>query len=87
MLFRSAPSSLGIYSTGSDVNLSGQSAYYGTIYAPAASVTLTGQTDLYGAIVCGSSVDTGQASIHFDLALADTANAPPNYGVLSWMEQ
>jgi hypothetical protein len=82
-----APASLGIYSTGSDVNLSGQSAYYGTIYAPAASVTLTGQTDLYGAIVCGSSVDTGQASIHFDLALADTANAPPNYRVLSWMEQ
>jgi hypothetical protein len=83
----SQPANLGIYSTGSSINLSGQSAYYGTIYAPTAAVTLTGQTDLYGAIVCGSSVDTGQASVHFDLALARANQAPANYRATSWMEQ
>jgi hypothetical protein len=82
-----SPANLGIYATGNDINLSGQSAYYGTVYAPNATVTLTGQTDLYGAIVCGSSVDAGQASIHYDLALANATTAPANYRATSWMEQ
>jgi hypothetical protein len=78
---------LGIYSTGASVSLSGQAEYVGTIYAPTATVTLTGQENFYGAIVCGSSVDSGQASIHYDLALKNATQTPPNYRATSWMEQ
>jgi hypothetical protein len=81
------PANLGIYSTGSSIVMAGNSAYIGTIYAPSASVTIGGSENFYGAIVCGSSVDGGNASIHFDLALLNATTAPANYRATSWLEQ
>jgi hypothetical protein len=80
------PRNLLLYSTGSSINLSGQSAFSGAIYAPAATVTLTGQDNLYGAIVCGTNVDSGQAKIHFDLDLMNVTPVFSSNRVSSWQE-
>jgi Tfp pilus assembly protein PilX len=80
------PANLGIYSTGSSINLSGNSAYVGTVYAPNATVTVSGNENFYGAIVCGKSVDTGNASIHFDLALMNANPVTTNNRITSWLE-
>lgn len=85
-----APSQLGIYSTGDNVSLSGQAAYSGTIYAPTAAVSLSGQQAVYGAIVAGSEIDSGQAAVHFDLALLNAltyVQPPSNYRSITWQEQ
>ena len=82
------PLNLGIYSTGSNVTLSGNSSYVGTVYAPSATVSLSGNDNFYGAVVCGKSVDTGNASIHFDLSLVNNAvQIVTNNGITSWLEE
>lgn len=81
-----APSNLQIYSTGSSINVSGQAALAAAIYAPSASVTLTGQEQFYGAIVCGQNSDSGQAKIHYDLALANLTPVFANNRITSWQE-
>jgi hypothetical protein len=86
-----SPQNLGIYSTGSSVNLSGNAAYVGTVYAPVATVTLSGNENFYGSIVCGKSIDSGNASIHFDVALRNFTppfgGPPPSNRATSWVEQ
>ena len=81
------PANLGIYSTGNSIILAGNSSYVGTVYAPNATVTIGGNDNFYGAIVCGSNVDGGNASIHFDLALLNANTAPSNFRAASWIEQ
>ncbi len=80
------PKNLLIYSTGSIATLSGQAAFAGAIYAPTATVTLSGQDNFYGSIVCGSSIDSGQAAIHFDLSLLNVSPVFANSKVTSWQE-
>ncbi|MDP3790517.1 MAG: hypothetical protein Q8R38_00520 [Candidatus Omnitrophota bacterium] len=81
------PLNLALYSTGNNVTLSGNSAYIGTVYAPDATVRVSGNDNFYGAIVCGSSVDTGNASIHFDLALINAPQVVDNDRIISWLEE
>lgn len=80
------PRDLLLYSTGSSISLSGQSACVGAIYAPTSSVTLTGQENFYGSIICGSNMDSGQAKIHFDLDLLGVEPVFSSSRVDSWQE-
>jgi len=80
------PKDLLLYSTGSDIKVSGQAPFYGAIYAPNATVTYTGQSDFYGSIVCGHNVDKGQAGLHYDKALANVMPGFVVNKVTSWQE-
>ena len=82
-----SPKNLLIYSTGSTINMSGQSEFTGAVYAPLATVKLTGMADVYGSIVCGSSIDSGQAAIHFDMDLINVNSGFSTTSmVTSWQE-
>lgn len=52
------------------INLLGTSGITGLIYAPNATVTNGGTVDWYGAIIAAVVKDFGNASIHYDRALA-----------------
>lgn len=80
------PGDLIIYYTGSSIMLAGQASFSGAIYAPSATITMSGQSDIYGSIVCGSAVNSGQASIHYDEALADVQPDFVVNKVTSWQE-
>ncbi len=80
------PADLIIYYTGSAIKLAGQASFSGAIYAPSATVTMSGQADIYGSIVCGSNVDSGQASVHYDEALANIKPSWVADKVTSWQE-
>lgn len=83
----SAPKNLLIYSTGLNINMSGQSEFTGAVYAPLATVKLTGMADVYGSIICGSSIDSGQAAIHFDMDLVNVSSGfSKTATVNSWQE-
>jgi hypothetical protein len=75
-----------LYSTGSNVKIAGQGAFYGAVYAPTATVTYTGQADFYGSIVCGFNADKGQAALHYDKALANVMPTFVVNKVTSWQE-
>ena len=80
------PTNLIIYYTGTNIKLAGQASFSGAIYAPLATVTMSGQADIYGSIVCGSSIDSGQAAIHYDENLADVMPPFVVNKVTSWQE-
>jgi hypothetical protein len=83
----SQPKNLLLLSTGPNIDLSGQSTFIGTVYAPVSTVKLSGQDNFYGAIVCGKSVDVGQAKIHFDVDLLKTSPSFGNYKITYWQEK
>lgn len=82
----SQPKNLQLYSTGSTISLSGQSAFYGAIYAPTAAVTLTGQENFYGSLICGTDVDSGQSAVHFDVSLLGISPVFANNKLNSWQD-
>lgn len=80
------PGNFIIYYTGSTIRLVGQASFSGAIYAPSAAVTMTGQADIYGSIVCGSTVDSGQAAIHYDKSLVNVMPYFVVNKVTSWQD-
>ncbi len=81
------PTNFLIYATGSsDVNISGNSEFYGAVYAPASNVTYTGGGDFYGAVFANNYQQSGNYSLHFDTQLSDV-NAPcTQVAMKSWRE-
>jgi len=63
------PPDLVIYSSGSTVNLSGNSAFYGGVVAPDSDIILEGTSDCYGTLL-GRTLDfDGDAVVHVDETL------------------
>ena len=67
-----------------DLKISGNGAFIGTVYAPEANVDYSGNADFIGSIVANSFKDSGGASIHYDEALQGQPSG--SYIVTSWSE-
>jgi len=80
------PKNLMIYSTGSTINLTTQTDFYGAIYAPNADVTLTTQGEVFGSISSKTIHCGTQAALHFDLDLLNVSPIFESSGVSSWQE-
>ncbi len=84
------PTNLIIYVTTSDtVKIGGNGAFYGGIYAPNSTVSNVGNGGVFGSVVSENYVQTGNSSIHYDLAMQDIENHQ-RYGdleVLAWQEK
>ncbi|OQA57303.1 MAG: hypothetical protein BWY42_00639 [Candidatus Omnitrophica bacterium ADurb.Bin277] len=84
------PTNLILYVSGtSTVKIAGSGAFYGAIYAPNAPVQNDSNKGLYGSVVSKSYVQSGNSSIHFDVALKEI-ESDKKYGaieVLAWQEQ
>ncbi|MBX9877082.1 MAG: hypothetical protein K2Y22_01365 [Candidatus Obscuribacterales bacterium] len=52
-------------------SITGNADFRGVIYAPSSPITIGGNGSVYGAIVGKQVTSTGNATVHFDLALAD----------------
>ena len=63
------PSLLTLYVGGTQVNLEGHSAFYGSILAPNAAVSLGGTSDFYGALIGGTVEMAGDFQFHIDTSL------------------
>ncbi len=86
------PANLILYSTGSsNVSISGNGSFYGGIYAPNSAVTTSGNGDFFGAMISKTYTQTGNGSIHYDVAM-NTIQGPadPNQTqivrVKAWQE-
>ena len=80
------PKNLMIYSTGTTINMTTQTDFYGAIYAPNADVTLTTQGEIFGS-VSSKTINCGtQAALHFDLDLLNVSPVFESSGVSSWQE-
>ena len=81
------PTDFQIYSTGSRVELSGASGFWGAIYAPDAFVELSGGGNIYGSVV-GRVVDnSGGSQFHYDEALSRIGSSgPAGFRQISWRE-
>jgi hypothetical protein len=55
------------------------------IYAPASDVTINGDPDVFGSIVANNIDVVGNASFHYDEALANFGGNNP-WGVVKWRE-
>lgn len=64
------PSLLTLNVGGTQVNIEGNSAFYGSILAPNAAVTLGGTSDFYGALIGGTIDMAGDFQFHIDESLA-----------------
>ena len=75
----STPANLRIFVTGSSVNYSGNSDFYGVLLAPDAQVNISGQAHYYGTVIGDEVVvsDQKQGGFHYDEALA-TMNLIPS---------
>ncbi len=84
------PTNLIIYVTTSDtVKVGGNGAFYGGIYAPNSTVKNVGNGGIFGSVVSENYIQTGNSSIHYDLAMRDIENKK-RYGdlkVLAWQEK
>lgn len=81
------PSALQIFgtSTVTNINLSGQADFYGTVYAPTANVNVTGQGDIYGSLVADNLTFSGQGDMHYDENLADLSlGTSGDWNLVSW---
>ena len=74
------PANLMLYSTGSsNVSISGNGSFYGGVYAPNSAVTTSGNGDFFGAMISKTYTQSGNGSIHYDLAMnAIQGAADPN---------
>jgi Flp pilus assembly protein TadG len=63
------PSNFKLYSTGSQINLSGSSVMYAEVYAPGAAIARSGQSDFYGSLIGASLNLSGGGGLHYDTAL------------------
>jgi type II secretory pathway pseudopilin PulG len=64
------PANLLLYSTGSSsVSISGNGSFYGGVYAPNSAVTTSGNGDFFGAMISKTYTQSGNGSIHYDLAM------------------
>ena len=66
------PANLRIFVTGSGVNMSGDSAFHGVIIAPYGKFSASGGSQIYGAVMASDVKTSGNASFHYDEALATT---------------
>jgi len=74
--------------TGADVQLSGNGAFYGGIFAPLSDVKNTGNGALFGAVVSENYKQSGNGAVHFDEAMKDVGSVSSDgVGVLSWVEE
>ncbi|MFH1407245.1 MAG: hypothetical protein ABIH01_04535, partial [Candidatus Omnitrophota bacterium] len=81
--------------TSSDVKLSGNSIFYGTIYAPIgevgapqySEVGVTGNAAVYGAVIARDIDMSGNAKLHYDEALVAAGSGDSdNWHLISWRE-
>jgi hypothetical protein len=82
-------SSLQIFGTDTsgaqDIEIGGGASLKGLIYAPASDVTINGDPDVFGSIVANNIDVVGNASFHYDEALANFGGNNP-WGVVKWRE-
>lgn len=83
------PTNLLIYVTTSDtVKVAGNGTFYGGIYAPNSLVKNDGNGGIFGAVVSKDYVQTGNSSIHFDLAMTEVeSDQRLVFEVTAWQEQ
>jgi hypothetical protein len=80
------PRNMVVYSTGSNINLTTQTDFYGAIYAPSANVTITTHGEVFGS-VSSRTINCGtQASLHFDADLLGVSPVFESNGVTSWQD-
>lgn len=82
------PSNLHIYSTGSQISITGGSALCAAVYAPYANIVITGGSEFYGSIIGATYDNGGGTDIHFDEALLDLTDEDfmVGYGLKGWTE-
>ena len=69
--------------TGQSITLTGKGALRAVVYSPNGDVALNGNGDMMGAVVARDITLTGNATYHYDSALADLEDNAP-YGPASW---
>lgn len=75
-----------------DVSMTGNAAYIGTIYAPYASVNLTGSSSATGVFLGAAVTFGGDTPYHIDESLIGTSSSSPSsssgkpYKLVSWVE-
>jgi len=81
------PGNLQIYgiNSGSSLNFSGSSDFYGAIYAPSSDIYMTGEADYYGAISGGAVDLSGEINFHYDESLSE-AGPTNGYNIAYWQE-
>jgi len=92
---RKDPTKLMIYAldTCSEVKITGNTDLYGVVYARNGEIEVTGNGDVYGSLVGNTIKITGNADIHYDVAVADSSNLPSaptysdGYTLELWMER
>ena len=82
------PANLRIYSTASDMKISGGSQVCAAVYAPNASVTVTGGSGFFGSVVARSFNNGGGTNFHFDEALLRLTDEDfiAGYSKIGWTE-
>ncbi|MDD3277140.1 MAG: hypothetical protein PHP93_08840, partial [Kiritimatiellales bacterium] len=75
-----------------DVSMTGNAAYIGTIYAPYAAVNLTGSSSATGVFLGAAVTFGGNTPYHIDESLIGTSSSSPSsssgkpYKLVSWVE-
>jgi hypothetical protein len=81
------PANLRLFSTGTDIKISGGSQVCAAIFAPYAEVTVTGGSEFFGAAVARQYYNGGGTSFHFDEALLRLdENFVRGYKKMKWTE-
>ncbi|MBI1977281.1 MAG: hypothetical protein HYS55_00850 [Candidatus Omnitrophica bacterium] len=80
------PTNLTLKVQGSQINLSGNGAFYGGIYAPSTQVNISGNGALYGAVVANWINDSGNGNVHYDKALNQAGGGSSNNQMTYWAE-
>jgi len=82
------PSELSFFGrpTSTNVSLSGNSDFYGTVYAPSAGLDISGNGCIYGAVGGGTLTLSGNAKVHFDEQLKNDGPAM-GYEPYVWQEK
>lgn len=83
------PSELILYGTSGnsqDINITGQTDFYGAFYAPDAEMKLSGDGALYGSFIGDEVEVSGQGGVHYDEQLSQTSSAVSLFSVESWQD-
>lgn len=69
-----------------DINVTGQTDFYGAFYAPDAEIKLSGDGALYGSFIGDEVEISGQGGVHYDEQLSQTSSAVSLFTVESWQD-
>ena len=79
------PDALQVYSSSTDVEITGNGDLYGAVYAPNAKISPTGTSVIYGSLIGREVYISGTTDFHYDEALARaTSTSSGRMRVVSW---